>query len=144
MVAQHFGVGSIPWSPIARGLLTRPLAETSKRAESDSAIRAYLHGAGTSDVVRDVAKVAEKRGVSMAQVALAWILRKDGMCYNLLSLNVRFSSIYMFFLGVTAPIIGITSLKHLEEAVDALRLRLTSEEVKVLEQSYVPRTVFGH
>jgi 1-deoxyxylulose-5-phosphate synthase len=51
---------------------------------------------------------------------------------------------YLLLLGVTAPIIGITSLNHLEEAVQALKLRLTSEEVKILEEPYVPRTVFGH
>ncbi|GJJ08942.1 hypothetical protein Clacol_003162 [Clathrus columnatus] len=103
---KHFGVGCIPWSPLARGLLTRPFSEQTKRGETDP-----------------VQEIAKKRGLTMAQVALAWCYAKPGM---------------------TAPIVGTTSLKNLEELIAAVNITLTNEEVKYLEEPYQPQAIAGH
>jgi aryl-alcohol dehydrogenase-like predicted oxidoreductase len=120
------GVGVIPWSPMARGKLTRPWTDAppTKRAETDAFGKTLYKGGEESDqaIVGAVAKVAEARGVPMAQVALAWVLAKP---------------------GVTAPIIGASKAHHLEDAVAALGVRLTAEEIGVLEAAYVPRAVAG-
>lgn len=92
---QLFGVGSIPWSPIARGLLTRPLSAQSVRGNTDWFIGRYQQGA-TNDIINRVEEVAKKKGVSMAQVATAWVLSKE---------------------GVTAPIVGSTNLGHLKDVI---------------------------
>ncbi|KAG6894366.1 hypothetical protein C0992_006434, partial [Termitomyces sp. T32_za158] len=91
-----FGVGAIPWSPLARGLLTRPMKEQTKRGETDQFLRQYLKASGTPEIVRRVEDLAQKKGLSMAQVAVLWSLSKE---------------------GVTAPIVGTTSLKNLEELI---------------------------
>ncbi|KAI0691057.1 aryl-alcohol dehydrogenase [Cytidiella melzeri] len=119
---KMFGVGSIPWSPVARGLLTRPLSKPSLRGSTDWFIGKYKQGA-TDDIINRVEEVATKRGVSMAQVATAWVLSKD---------------------GVTAPIVGSTNLDHLKDIIDAVRLKLTPEEIKYLEEPYKPVQVTGH
>jgi aryl-alcohol dehydrogenase-like predicted oxidoreductase len=120
------GVGVIPWSPMARGKLTRPWTEAppTKRAETDAFGKTLYKGGEESDqaIVGAVAKVAEARGVPMAQVALAWVLAKP---------------------GVTAPIVGASKAHHLEDAVAALKVRLSAEEIGVLEAAYVPRAVAG-
>jgi aryl-alcohol dehydrogenase-like predicted oxidoreductase len=120
------GVGVIPWSPMARGKLTRPWTEAppTKRAETDAFGKTLYKGGEESDqaIVGAVAKVAEARGVPMAQVALAWVLGKP---------------------GVTAPIVGASKAHHLEDAVAALKVRLSAEEIGVLEAAYVPRAVAG-
>ena len=120
------GVGVIPWSPMARGKLTRPWTDAppTKRAETDAFGKTLYKGGEESDqaIVGAVAKVAEARGVPMAQVALAWVLGKP---------------------GVTAPIVGASKAHHLEDAVAALGVRLTAEEIGVLEAAYVPRAVAG-
>ncbi|TFY76831.1 hypothetical protein EWM64_g7179 [Hericium alpestre] len=119
---KYFGVGSIPWSPLARGNLTRPFGEETVRTGSDDWARGY--GApGTKAIVDRVEEIAKKKGVSMAQVSLAWILNKD---------------------VVSAPIIGTTSLEKLHDLVGALDVKLSEEEVKYLEEPYAPRSVFGH
>ncbi|KAI0818793.1 aryl-alcohol dehydrogenase [Irpex lacteus] len=117
-----FGVGSIPWSPIARGLLTRPLSSQSLRGNTDWFIGRYQQGA-TNDIINRVEEVAKKKGVSMAQVATAWVLSKE---------------------GVTAPIVGSTNLGHLKDVIDAVHLKLTDEEIKYLEEAYKPVNVVGH
>jgi aryl-alcohol dehydrogenase-like predicted oxidoreductase len=89
----HFGVGSIPWSPLARGLVTRPWNAGSKRQENDPWAQG-LYAENSQHIVEATEKIAKARGVSMAQIALAWILSKD---------------------AVSAPIIGTTSLKNLED-----------------------------
>ena len=121
------GVGVIPWSPLARGVLagnrSRDGEKRTTRSETDE-FTDYLYSQPTDfDVVERVAKVAAERGVSPAQVALAWLLAKR---------------------GVTAPIIGATKLGHLEDALAAEALELTDDEVKRLEEPYVPHPVLGH
>ncbi len=119
------GVGVIPWSPLARGRLARPWeSETTKRSESDGYGKALYTKTAEADrlVVERVAKVAGERGVPMAQVALAWLLTKP---------------------AITAPIVGATKLHHLEDAVAAVELKLTAEEVKALEEPYVAHPVLG-
>jgi aryl-alcohol dehydrogenase-like predicted oxidoreductase len=118
------GIAVMPWSPLARGFLTRPRGQSQTlRASSD----AFAHGLYYSDddyeVVDAVAKVADNRGVSQAQVALSWLMHQA---------------------GITAPIIGATRMAHLEQAVEALDLVLTAEECSLLEAPYRPHRVLGH
>jgi aryl-alcohol dehydrogenase-like predicted oxidoreductase len=117
------GVGVLPWSPLARGRLTRDWDEKTSRSESDEFGRT-LYDTSSSDraIVERVAKVAQDRGVSRAQVALAWVLARP---------------------GVTAPVVGATKPKHLDDAVAALDLRLTPEEMTFLAEPYVPHPVVG-
>ena len=127
------GVGVIPWSPLARGFLAgnRARPDASDGAKSGDTLRAqtddYAHGLyyAESDfrVVDRVVELARARGVTPAQVALAWILRQP---------------------GVTAPIFGSTKLEHLDDAVAALDLTLDDEECRGLEEPYVPHPVLGH
>ena len=116
------GVGVIPWSPLARGRLTRDWEETTSRAETDQVSKRLYTKTDEADrrVAESVATVAAKRGVPRAQVALAWVLRNP---------------------VVTAPIVGASQPHHLEDTVAALSLALTSEETTVLEENYVPHTV---
>ncbi len=119
------GIGVIPWSPMARGRLTRDWDETSARTATDDFGRTLYAKTGEADrkVVEAVARVAAARGVPRAQVALAWVLAKP---------------------VVTAPIVGATKLQHLDDAVAALSLKLTAEEIAQLEAPYVPHAVVGH
>ncbi|KAH9840762.1 aryl-alcohol dehydrogenase [Rhodofomes roseus] len=118
-----FGVGAIPWSPLGRGNLTRPLSAQTKRSETDAWAGPLKQWAGTADIVNRVEEISKKKGVSMAQVAIAWSLSKD---------------------GVTAPIVGTTSLKNLEDIIGAVNVELTEDEIKYLEEPYKPLEVFGH
>lgn len=113
------GVGVIPWSPLARGRLTRPWAEETHRSETDEVGKKLYRGTEEGDraVVERVGEIAERRGVSRAQVALAWMLRQP---------------------GVSAPIIGASKPGHLDDAVAAVGLDLSDEEVEALEEPYVP------
>ncbi|KAI0365126.1 Aldo/keto reductase [Pilatotrama ljubarskyi] len=122
-VLKLFGVGSIPWSPLARGLLTRPLDASSKRGNSDMFIGQYKNHSATQTIVNRVEELAKKKGAKMAQVALAWILAKP---------------------GVSAPIVGTTSLANLEDLLGALDVKLTEEEIKYLEEPYQPLPIIGH
>jgi len=119
---KHFGVGSIPWSPLARGLLTRPNAQEGQttRETSDRYLKGYSFNPSIVDSVEEIAK---RKNVSMAQIAIAWLLNKE---------------------GVTAPIVGTTFLDKLKELIDAVHITLTSEEMKELEQHYKAQGVFGH
>src|SRR3954449_643844 len=121
------GVGVIPWSPLARGVLagnrTRTGEKRTTRAGSD-AFSDYLYAQPTDfDVVDRVGEVASERGVPPAQVALAWLLHKP---------------------GVTAPIVGATKAQHVEDALAAEQLTLSDEEVAKLQEPYVPHPVLGH
>jgi aryl-alcohol dehydrogenase-like predicted oxidoreductase len=121
------GVGVIPWSPLARGVLagnrTREGTRNTTRSDSDP-FTDYLYSQPTDfDVVERVAEVAKERGVPSAQVALAWLLHKP---------------------GVTAPIVGATKLRHLEDALAAEQLALSAEEIERLEEPYAPHPVLGH
>jgi aryl-alcohol dehydrogenase-like predicted oxidoreductase len=120
------GIAVMPWSPMARGRLTRDWDQTSARSETDEFGRTlYLPNTADGDraVVQAVASVAAARGVPRAQVALAWVLQKP---------------------GVTSPIVGATKLEQLDDAVAALDLALTPEEIATLERPYVPHGVVGH
>ena len=118
------GVAVIPWSPMARGRLTRDWDSVSARAETDDFGRTLYASTAEADrkVVEAVAGVAAARGVPRAQVALAWVLQQP---------------------GVTAPIVGATKVEHLDDAVAALALKLTPEEIAALEAPYVPHAVVG-
>jgi aryl-alcohol dehydrogenase-like predicted oxidoreductase len=121
------GVGVIPWSPLARGLLARGSSATTARSGSDQYARELYRRSGTdaadAAVIDAVGGVASARGVPAAQVALAWLLRQP---------------------AVTAPIVGATKLPHIEDAVAAVDLELTDEEVAAVEAPYVPHPVSGH
>jgi 1-deoxyxylulose-5-phosphate synthase len=121
------GVGVIPWSPLARGVLTgtrsRQGERRTTRAETDGLADSLYGYPGDFDVVDRVAEVAAERGVAAAQVALAWLLHKP---------------------GVTAPIVGATKPGHIQDALAAADLHLSSEEVARLEEPYRPHPVLGH
>jgi aryl-alcohol dehydrogenase-like predicted oxidoreductase len=119
------GIAVMPWSPMARGRLTRDWDQGSARAETDAFGRSLYAKTGEADrkVVEAVAAVAAGRGVPRAQVALAWVLQQP---------------------GITSPIVGATKLEHLDDAVAALSLRLSPEECAALEAPYVPHAVVGH
>jgi aryl-alcohol dehydrogenase-like predicted oxidoreductase len=116
------GIGVIPWSPLARGRLTREWDATSARSETDEFGRT-LYQDGDRVIVEEVARIAQARGVPMAQVALAWVSQHP---------------------AVTAPIVGATRPQHLRDAVDSLDLQLTAEEIEALERPYTSRSIAGH
>ncbi len=118
------GIGVLPWSPLARGRLARPWDATSRRLETDEFGKTLYTAAVESDrrVVERVGEVAKRRGVPRAQVALAWVLQKP---------------------VVTAPIIGAAKMEHLDDAVAAMSLKLSPEEVAALEEPYLPHPVAG-
>jgi aryl-alcohol dehydrogenase-like predicted oxidoreductase len=117
-------IGVIPWSPLARGRLTRDWEETTSRSETDEFGRSLYTATAEADrrVVERVAEIAEKHGTPRAQVALAWVLQKE---------------------TVTAPIVGATKMQHLEDAVHALSVKLTPEEISFMEEPYIPHSVVG-
>jgi aryl-alcohol dehydrogenase-like predicted oxidoreductase len=119
------GVGLIPWSPLARGLLARaPEAKATKRAETDRFGKTLYGATAEADrqVLAAVDALARQRKVPHAQIALAWLLRNG---------------------HVTAPIVGATKMEHLEAAVGALAVELSDDEVAALEQPYVPHPIAG-
>jgi aryl-alcohol dehydrogenase-like predicted oxidoreductase len=119
------GIGVIPWSPLARGRLARPWqSETTKRSETDNFGNKMYALTEESDrkVVEALTELAKRRGVGQASLALAWMLGKP---------------------GITAPIVGATKQHHLEDAVAALSVKLTPEEVAELEEAYIPHPVLG-
>ncbi|KAH7913230.1 aryl-alcohol dehydrogenase [Hygrophoropsis aurantiaca] len=118
-----FGVGSIPWSPLARGALTRPLNQQTKRGQSDWFIANYAQDGAHESIINRVEEVSKRKGISMAQVALAWALTKD---------------------GVSAPIVGTSSLGNLKDLIGAVDVKLTEEEIKYLEEPYKAQAVLGH
>ncbi|MGQ3479672.1 aldo/keto reductase [Paenibacillus sp. TY11] len=117
-------IGVIPWSPLARGRLTRDWDTTSTRSENDTFGKSLYEATAATDrkVVEAVKEIAENRGVSRAQVALAWVLQKQ---------------------PVSAPIIGATKEHHLTDAVAALEIKLTPDEIEQLEKPYIPHQVKG-
>ncbi len=121
------GVGVIPWSPLARGLLTgnrtREGEKLTRRAQTDAFADSLYKPELDFDVVERASEVAEARGVPTAQVALAWLLHKP---------------------GVTAPIVGATKLEHLQDALSAVELSLSAEEIERLEELYRPHPIAGH
>ncbi|MCW5653189.1 aldo/keto reductase [Hydrogenophaga sp.] len=123
-LCREEGVGVIPWSPLARGRLTRDFDEKTFRTETDQYGKHLHKGLGDADrrVTEAVAAVATARGVPRAQVALAWVASRP---------------------DVTAPIVGASRPEHLRDAVAALSLQLTPDEVAALEAPYVPHAVAG-
>ncbi len=130
-LCQREGIGVIPWSPIARGYLTRPdesFRETTRGAFMDEddhyakRIAAYRSNGG-AEINARVEELADERGVTMAQISLAWLLHKE---------------------WVTAPIIGTTSVEHLEDAVEAIEIDLSDDDIEYLEGPYAPKGILGH
>jgi 1-deoxyxylulose-5-phosphate synthase len=117
------GIAVMPWSPLARGRLTRDWNATSEREATDSFGKTLYGADADRAIIEAVATIARARNVSRAQVALAWLLQKP---------------------GITSPIIGASKPQHLEDAVAALSLKLTAEEVKALEAPYLPHAIAGH
>ncbi|KVO91822.1 alcohol dehydrogenase [Burkholderia ubonensis] len=119
------GIAVLPWSPLARGRLTRDWDASSERLQSDVYGKTLYEAYADNDraIVEAVATIARARNVPRAQVALAWLLQKS---------------------GVTAPIIGASKAQHLDDAVAALSLELSAEELAALEAPYVPHAVAGH
>ncbi|CAL9281319.1 aldo/keto reductase [Streptomyces sp. SudanB66_2053] len=116
------GVGVLPWSPLARGRLTRDWNVTTERSATDQ-FGSTLYQEGDRAIVDAVARVAESRGVPRAQVALAWLLRQD---------------------TVTAPVVGAAKPSHIEDAVAAVDLVLTDKELQQLAEPYAPHPIAGH
>ncbi|KAG9126474.1 hypothetical protein FRC07_003290 [Ceratobasidium sp. 392] len=128
-----FGVGSIPWSPLARGRLARPLSKQSSREETDAYMKHLnqytdsenetINRTQSGQRNTSVEAIAKARGISMAQVSIAWILSKE---------------------VVSAPIVGTTTLKNLEDIAGAVHVKLTEEEIKQLEEPYKPQGIIGY
>ena len=119
-------VGVIPWSPLARGYLTRPHEEVDATVRGETEQRLYEHPyreGGGPEVNERVQELAAEKGITMAQTALAWVLHKE---------------------WVDAPIVGTTSIEHLEEAVEALEVSLSDSDIAYLEEPYEPVPVSGH
>jgi aryl-alcohol dehydrogenase-like predicted oxidoreductase len=119
-------IGSIPYSPLASGRLTRDWSsESTLRSETDQIAKAKYDATADSDghIIERVAELAQKHGASRTHIALAWLLEKE---------------------PVKAPIIGATKMAHLEEAVGALSVKLTPDDVVYLEEPYVPHRIVGH
>jgi aryl-alcohol dehydrogenase (NADP+) len=126
-LCREEGVGLIPWSPLARGFLagnrTKENWGSTTRAKSDDFAQNMYYDDSDFEVVRRVSEIAGKRGLPNAQVAMAWLLQQP---------------------GVSAPIIGATKMQHLEDAVAALSVKLTDEELKALAEPYKPHRVLGN
>ncbi|GJE91358.1 aldo/keto reductase [Phanerochaete sordida] len=118
---KMLGVGSIPFCPLARGLCSRPLGAQSARGQLDDYHQGYM-GFGSEAIINRIEELAGKKGVSMAQVSIAWLLHK----------------------GVTAPIVGTTNMANLQDIIGAIHVSLSDEEIKFLEEPYVPRPINGH
>jgi aryl-alcohol dehydrogenase-like predicted oxidoreductase len=119
-LCEKEGIGVIPWSPLARGYLTRPHEEfdASSRPESDWWVKENPYDVGGGREINErVEELAAEKGISMAQLSLSWLLHKD---------------------VVDAPIVGTTSVEHLEEAVEALEVSLSESDIEYLEEPYEP------
>jgi 1-deoxyxylulose-5-phosphate synthase len=118
------GIGVLPWSPLARGKLARGPGAITNRSATDAYSKILFVRTEEADrkVIEAVKVIAETRGLPMAQVALAWVLSKP---------------------GITSPIVGATKPQHLDDAVSALDLKLTAEEVNALEAPYIPHATVG-
>ena len=115
------GVGVIPWSPLARGLLTRDVSSNTSRSETDE-FGKTLYGTANTEIIERVAEIAAQRGVSRAQIALAWVAHHP---------------------AVTAPIVGATKQHHLDDAIASIDVVLTDDEVRALQAPYTPQPVSG-
>jgi aryl-alcohol dehydrogenase-like predicted oxidoreductase len=118
------GIAVLPWSPLARGRLTRAPDATTDRKQTDTLAKKFYDSTDEADqrVINKVAEIAENRGVPRAQVALAWLIQMP---------------------SVTSPIIGASKPHHLDDAIAALSLSLTPDEISALESFYQPHPVAG-
>lgn len=123
-LCQAENIAVLPWSPLARGRLTRPWGETTARSVSDEFGQTLYNKTEENDgaIAQRVANIAQQRGISRAQVALAWMLAKP---------------------AVTAPIIGASRAEQLDDLVKAVETELTREEMAELESVYQPHDVVG-
>ncbi|GGM63283.1 aryl-alcohol dehydrogenase-like predicted oxidoreductase [Halarchaeum rubridurum] len=125
-LCEREGIGVIPWSPLARGVAARPHEDldATTRGETDAFLdeMPYLQSGG-EEINERIEELADEKGVKMAQIGLAWLLHQD---------------------AVDAPIVGTTSIEHLEDAVEATELDLTDSELEYLEEPYEPLPVAGH
>jgi aryl-alcohol dehydrogenase-like predicted oxidoreductase len=117
------GVGAIPWSPLAKGRVARPWGVQTERSQNDPVGKAAFDGDGDKDIADAVQQVAENRGISMAQVGLAWVMHHP---------------------VVSAPIVGATKEHHLADAIAAVDVRLTDDEIAALEAPYTVRKPTGY
>ena len=128
-LCEREGIGSIPWSPLARGFLTRPHEEfastdrSREEAESNRERHEIFRSGGGEEINERVEELAAEKGVTMAQISLAWLLHQD---------------------AVDAPIVGTTSVEHLEDAVEALEIDLSESDLDYLEEPYEPVPIAGH
>lgn len=122
-LCKEEGIGVIPWSPLARGYLTRPFDEKTKRSATDPFGQTLYTHENDRAVAARCAEVATKHGVPMAQVALAWVLSKP---------------------EITSPIIGASKPHHISDAVAALNVKLSPEDISFLEDLYIPHVVKDH
>lgn len=123
-LCQDEGVGVIPWSPLARGRLTRDWDDKTERSETDEFGKKLYAKQVDADkkVVERVSEIAKKLGVPRAQVSIAWLLQKP---------------------GIVSPIVGATKEHHLEDAAKAVDLKLSAEDIAALEEAYVPHAISG-
>ena len=126
-LCREEGIGVIPWSPLARGFLAgnrrkEDFGETV-RSKTDEYAQGLYYKDSDYDVVDRVSEIARERGVNNAQVALAWVLAQP---------------------GVSAPIVGASKIQHLDDALHALTVKLTPDEIRSLEEPYEPHPVLGH
>ena len=123
---NHTGVGLVPWSPVARGALARPWSgRDTLREKTDSSLQRLIRSQEDkvdAEIVCRVEKIAEKMGKSMAQIAIAWCLSKKGV----------------------SPIVGLSKKERMDEAVDACKIKLSEEDIKYLEESYIPKKRQGY
>ena len=124
-LCRDAGIGVIPWSPLARGRLTRPWGSTSARLESDKFGKMLYARTEDADcaVVAEVEALATARELPMARIALAWVMAQR---------------------GVTAPIVGVTSLSQLEDSIATIDVKLSAEDIAAIEAPYLPHPVIGH
>ncbi|WWC68681.1 uncharacterized protein I206_102615 [Kwoniella pini CBS 10737] len=121
---KHFGVGCIPWSPLAGGKLCRSLEAKNDTERSQMTSKMYGNLSESDQlIINTIEEISKERNISMAQVSLAWSLSKDFIC---------------------APIIGTTSLDKLDDLLKGLEVDLTNEEIKKIDESYKPKAIFGH
>lgn len=126
-LCQHEGVAILPWSPLARGFLAGNRKGSARgdtvRAKTDEYSHRLYYQEEDFRVVDRVVEVAQARGVKPAQVALAWLLSRP---------------------GVSAPVLGVTQVEHLEQAVASLNITLDQDEMRRLEECYKPHPILGH
>lgn len=156
-----FGVGSIPWSPLARGLLTRSLEKqkASKRGEIDNWMPMYnMAGEWFETIVNRVEELATKKEISMAQIALAWIMNRDGRCLDICVYFQSTDPAHVFLPQLSVPphsriytiywvrlmVSCFSLLTRLLASTGAIHVKLTAEEMAYLEEPYKPQAIIGH